>query len=386
MQKLVRFSLPEIIFGEEARFGVVHALKALAVERPLLVTDAGLIAAGWVEELCQYLQHHGYPVILWSAVTPNPKDHEVIAGTRHYLREDCDGLIALGGGSVIDAAKGIGLLVTHGGDLQDFAGIGKTREPLPPLIAVPTTAGSGADISQYCVITDTTNHQKMVLADKNLIPDISLVDPETLRTLSPTQAATSGFDVLAHAIEAYCSLGANELTDPIALEALELANRYLERFANDPTDRDAGRAMAHACLKATMAFSNAGLGLAHALAHQVGGTLDLPHGSVIFRLLPHILYCYEKASPERIAKIARVLAPSDAGKSSVEAGTGRLEELRSKLSFASADQGQECDPALFQTWAEHAQQDVCFLTSPWKPDTESLTVFLQECLCGHVDE
>lgn len=386
MQKLVRFSLPEIIFGEGARFGAVHGLKALAVEHPLLVTDAGLIAAGWVEELDQHLQHHGYPVSLWSAVTPNPKDHEVMAGARQYLREDCDGLIALGGGSVIDAAKGIGLLVTHGGDLQNFAGIGKTREPLPPLIAIPTTAGSGADISQYCVITDTSSRQKMVLADKNLIPDISLVDPEILRTLSPDQATASGADVLAHAIEAYCSLGANELTDSLALEALELANEHLERFANDPTDPDAGRAMAHACLKAAMAFSNAGLGLAHALAHQVGGTLDLPHGSVIFRLLPHILHRYEEAVPARTAEISRALSAPSTDKSAANGAAGRLQELWDALPHAAAGEKLVWDPSLAQTWAERAQRDVCFLTSPWKPDTESLTAFLQEYLCGHAEQ
>lgn len=379
MQKLVRFSLPEVIFGDGARFGAVHALKALAVERPLLVTDAGLIAAGWVEELSQYLQHHGVPVTIWSAVTPNPKDHEVMAGARQYLLEDCDGLIALGGGSVIDAAKGIGLLASHGGDLHDYVGIGRTREPLPPLIAIPTTAGSGADISQYCVITDTSARCKMVMADKNLIPDMSLIDPETLRTLSPAQAAQSGFDVITHAVEAYLSIGANVLTDSPALEALELANAHLERFARDPTDAEAGRGMALACLKAAVAFSNAGLGLAHALAHQIGGTTDLPHGCVIIWLLPSLLRRYAVAAPERTERVARALAPSDAGDRAVEGAVRRLEALRAALDCLSPTDVPRPELEILHRWAEGARHDVCFLTSPWKPNAEELVALLQEC-------
>lgn len=379
MHRLVRFSLPEVIFGDGARFGAVQALRALAVEHPLLVTDAGLIAAGWVEELSQHLQRHGFPVTVWSAVTPNPKDHEVVAGARHYLLEDCDGLVALGGGSVIDAAKGIGLLAAHGGDLRDFVGIGRTREPLPPLIAIPTTAGSGADISQYCVITDTSAHRKMVMADKNLIPDMSLIDPQTLSTLTPAQAAWSGFDVITHAVEAYLSIGANELTDSLALEALELAAVHLERFANNPADQEAGRGMAHACLKAAMAFSNAGLGLAHALAHQIGGTADLPHGSVIFQLLPPLLGRYEQVSPERTERAARAMVPSDAGGRPLERAVHWLEALRASLDPAGTAAVGPLEQATLHAWAEQAQHDVCYLTSPWKPNTEELASFLQEC-------
>ncbi|MGC8827223.1 MAG: hypothetical protein ACP5TV_09495, partial [Anaerolineae bacterium] len=177
-------------------------------------------------------------------------------------------------------------------------------------------------------------------------------------------------------------IGANELTDSPALEALALANAHLERFARDPTDAEAGRGMALACLKAAMAFSNAGLGLAHALAHQIGGTTDLPHGCVIIQLLPSLLSRCAGAAPARTEQVARTLAPSEAGGSAVEGAVRRLEALRSTLDCAVPPDVPRPAPETLHRWAEGARHDVCFLTSPWKPNTEELVAFLQECLSG----
>src|SRR6185312_15689428 len=204
-------------------------------------------------------------------VTPNPKDHEIEAGHERYREAGCDVVLGIGGGSVIDAAKGVALLAANGGRIE---------HPIPPLIMMPSTSGTGADVSQFCIVTDTVRHTKITIMGRALVPDVSVIDPRLLTTMSDALGAATGLDALTHGIEAFVSLAHGPLTDHHALQAIAMVNGNLARTIHRPDDIAARASMAQAALEAGLAFTNAILGATHAMSHQVGGMLDLPHGVV----------------------------------------------------------------------------------------------------------
>ena len=304
---MTKYLVPEIVFGAGALDEIGHAARRLGAVRPLLVTDAGVRAAGWSAQAQEHLRAAGLQATVWSDITPNPKDHEVVAGAQAYSEAGCDVLVAVGGGSVIDAAKAIAVLASNGGDIFDYEGIDRIPRPIPPLVAVPTTAGTGADVSQFAVITDTGRGLKATLIGKTLVPDISLTDPCLLVTMPDWLAATTGLDALTHGVEAYVSRAASFLTDEHALSAVALVGEHLARSVHDPLDTGARLGMARASLSAGLAFTNAILGAAHAISHQVGGLLDLPHGMVNAILLPHVVRFNAEVAPARFRALAGAL-------------------------------------------------------------------------------
>ncbi|MFV0457536.1 MAG: iron-containing alcohol dehydrogenase [Actinomycetales bacterium] len=285
----VKFHAPEILFGVGALAEAGYAARRLGAVRPLVVTDEGLLTTPWVDELLTHLRQAGLHPSVWAGLTPNPKDHEVRAGTRHYREHGADVLIALGGGSCIDAAKAIAIMAADGGDILGCDGIDQVGGPIPPMLMIPSTAGTGADVSQFCIVTDTARAVKMSIMGRALVPDISLTDPRLLTTMSPELNAATGFDALTHAIEAYVSLAHNPLADVHALNAFRLIAENLRPSLTSSTGLDGHAAMAQASLEAGLAFSNAILGAVHAMAHQVGGLTDAPHGMVNAVLLPHVV-------------------------------------------------------------------------------------------------
>lgn len=304
---LAKFHAPEIVFGPDALPEAAHAAVRLGARRPLLVTDAGLSEAGWPAELLRHLAGVGLRPQVWSDVTPNPKDHEIETGFQRYRSEGCDVVLGLGGGSVIDAAKGIALLAANGGRILDYEGVDKVVHPIPPLIMMPATSGTGADVSQFCIVTDTRRLTKITIMGRALVPDVSVIDPRLLTTMPDDLNAATGLDALTHGIEAYVSLAHNPLTDNHALQAVSLVNLNLARTMNRPDDDTARMGMAQAALEAGLAFTNAILGATHAISHQVGGLLDLPHGVVNGVLLPHVIRFNGMAEPERFGSIARAM-------------------------------------------------------------------------------
>ena len=309
---VAKYVVPEVVFGVGVLDEIGFAARRLGAVRPLLVTDAGVLEAGWGDQALQRLVDVGLAPTVWSAVTPNPKDVEVAAGAEVYRASGCDVVVAVGGGSAIDAAKAIAVLVSNGGGIFDYEGIDRISLPLPPLVAAPTTAGTGADVSQFAVITDTTRRLKATLIGKTLVPDISLTDPRVLVTMPDWLASTTGLDALTHGIEAYVSRAASFLTDEHALSAVALVGRHLCRSIEDPYDGEARTGMARASLSAGLAFTNAILGAAHAISHQLGGALDLPHGLLNGVLLPHVVRFNAAADPRRFRPLARALAVPDA--------------------------------------------------------------------------
>ena len=311
---VAKYVVPEIVFGAGVLDEIGHAALRLGAARPLLVTDPGVLAAGWGERAEQLLREVGLQPTTWHAVTPNPKDVEVVQGAEAYLAAGCDVIVAVGGGSVIDAAKAVAVLVSNGGSIFDYEGIDRIPRPVPPLVAAPTTAGTGADVSQFAVITDTTRGVKATLIGRTLVPDISLTDPQLLVTMPDWLAATTGLDALTHGVEAYVSRAASFLTDEHALSAVALVGRHLQDSVLDPLDTGARTGMARASLSAGLAFTNAILGAAHAISHQIGGLLDLPHGMLNAILLPHVVRFNAAADPRRFRPLAQALGVRDAAR------------------------------------------------------------------------
>lgn len=302
---LVKFHAPEVVFGVGALGEAGYAATRLGARRPFVVTDPGIVEAGWLAELLSQLSEAGLHPVVWTDVTPNPKDHEIRAAYQRYAEAGCDVIVAIGGGSCIDAAKGVAILSGNGGDILDYAGVDQVSKPIPPLLMIPSTSGTGADVSQFCIVSDTDRLVKITIMGRALVPDISVTDPRLLTTMPEALNAATGLDALTHGIEAFVSLAHNPLADGHALNAVALVCGHLRDTMTDPAAIAARSKMAQASLQAGLAFSNAILGATHAMSHQVGGLLDAPHGVVNGVLLPHVIRYNAKASPERFVDLAR---------------------------------------------------------------------------------
>lgn len=380
---LRKFVVPEFVFGAGARKLAVRYAQNLKMRKILLVSDSGLQKSGWTSEQEQMLRQAGLDVMPYSQISPNPRDHEIMSGTKMFLDAHCDGMVAVGGGSVIDAAKGIGIVASNGGSILDYEGIDKVPHPMPPLIAIPTTAGTSADISQFAIINDSLRHIKIAIISKSVIPDVALVDPETLATVSPLLAAYTGFDALTHAIEAFVSNASSSITDGHALHAMELLWKYLERAVNNPGDLEAHGYVMMASLTAGMAFSNASLGSVHALAHSLGGQMDLPHGECNSLLLPHVVAYNYLAAGERYDQIGRLWNVDLAGCTGAER-CARLVRTLKEFQNRVGIHGGLADRGLTEndiyTLSQHAINDPCNATNPRRPTSADLANILREAL------
>lgn len=381
--RLLKFHAPEIVFGIDSMAEAAYAALRLGGLRPLLVTDPGLIEAGWVDELMGHLRAHGVTPQVWSGLTPNPKDHEIAAGHEFYAARGCDVLIALGGGSVIDAAKGIAILSANGGHILDYAGVDRAAVPIPPLVVLPSTSGTGADVSQFCIVTDTTRNTKVTILGRALVPDTTVIDPRLLTTMPEWLNAATGLDALTHGIEAFVSLGHNQLTDHHALRSVVMVTENLLTTIERPREMPARVLMAQAALEAGLAFTNAILGAAHAMSHQVGGLLDLPHGVINGVLLPHVVRFNAAADPAPFAAIAACLGIADARAPELESALAladRLQELARQVGVPRglADLGvRDEDVALL---AHNAMGDTCITTNPRAADEAQLRALFRAAM------
>ena len=226
------------------------------------------------------------------------------AGCAAYLDGGCDVLVAVGGGSCIDAAKAIAVLASRGGAITDYAGVGRVEGPLPPAVMVPTTGGSGSDVSQFCVVTDTARRIKVTIGARALMPDISVTDPRTLSTVPHDITAYTALDALSHAIESYLSKAASFLTDAHAIAAIRGVCEQLLPALDSPREVGPREGLARASLQAGLAFTNALLGATHAISHQIGGLTDLPHGLLNAILLPHVMEFNATVAAGRLADVA----------------------------------------------------------------------------------
>ena len=300
---LRKFVMPEVVFGKGARKLAGQYAEKFSLKKVLLVTDKGIIENGWVEDVVKSLDELGIEYILFTELTPNPKDFEVMLGAESFKNNRCDGIIAIGGGSPMDLAKGVGIISTNGGMIVDYKGVDMITKAIPPMIFIPTTAGTSADVSQFGIISDTKKKIKVAIVSKNIIPDVALIDYETTLTMDNYLTACTGIDAFTHAIEAYVSKASSPLTDIHAMEAINIIYNYLPLIIKEPDNLQYREKLMFASMEAGFAFSNAILGAVHAMAHSLGGLLDLPHGECNGILLNHVVDFNYSSTPDKFNKI-----------------------------------------------------------------------------------
>ena len=363
---LRKFLVPEIVYGEGAlELAGRHAVN-FGGTRVLIVTDPGVQEAGWAAQVEASLQVSGIPYATFSNVTPNPKDFEVMEGVDVYRAEKCDLIIAVGGGSPMDCAKGIGVVAGNPGHITDFEGVDEVLHPGPPLIFIPTTAGTSADVSQFAIITNTVRKAKIAIISKMVIPDIALVDPKTTVTMSPALTAATGMDALCHAFEAFVSTASSPLTDMSALAAVRLIVDNLVCAYREPDNMICRKNMMMASLMAGLSFSNASLGLVHAMAHSLGGCLGLAHGECNAMLLEHVVrynYAVSAEKYDQLAKVMGVAVEADAPDKAA-ALIDRLAAMRSRLGITQRLSGMGVLLSDIPRLAENACKDPCLATNP----------------------
>lgn len=378
-----KFLAPEFVFGVDARLSVGRYIKNLGAKKVLVVTDPGVIQAGWTKDVLHVLSTQGLECVLFSSISPNPRDHEVMAGMEFYLKARCDSIIAIGGGSVIDAAKGIGIVVSNGGDILDYEGVDQVPIPMPPLVCIPTTGGTSADVSQFCIINDTKNKVKIAIISKAVVPDLALIDPKCLMTMDAYLTACTGMDALVHAIEAFVSNAASPITDLHALEAMRLIKLHLHESVHDLQNIEKRSGVMLASLQAGLAFSNASLGSVHALAHSLGGYLDLPHGECNALLLPHVVGYNFSSAHDKYLQLAEVLGLEWKGLTNREREFSLqkyLIEMRNNLGITGTLGEKGMTVPDVKELAEKAIGDPCNATNPRPPKKEDLEVILKESM------
>ncbi len=382
-QQLRKFVAPEFVFGPGARHLAGTYARNLGGRKVLVVTDAGVAAAGWVREVTSSLRKVGISPQVFSRVSSNPRADEVHAGAEIFRQERCNLILAVGGGSPIDCAKAIGILATNSGSILDYRGVDQISNPLPPLICIPTTCGSSADVSQFAIITDPEKRAKVAIVSKAVVPDLALIDPETLTTLSPYLTACVGMDALTHGIEAYVSSAHSPITDLHALEAIRLLTEHLAACVAAPHDQELRARVMLGSLHAGLAFSNAILGATHALAHSLGGYLDLPHGECNAILLDRVIEFNYPAVPERFDQIARSMGldlHGRDGEGRKQALAERVRNLKEQIGLhrrlSSLGVAAEDIPGL----SRKALRDPCLITNPRKITLKDIQALYEKTL------
>jgi choline dehydrogenase len=317
--------------------------KALGLRRPLIVTDQGLVKAGLLDEAKKPLQQKGLEVVVYDQVRANPGIALVDAGARYYKSEKCDGLIAIGGGSSIDTAKGIGVVAVHGGSIVQYEwGKDPIHSRIPPLIAVPTTAGTGSEVTLWAVITDPDRKIKFnVGGTPNIASWVALIDPNLTINLPPGVTAGTGMDALTHAIECYTMAYHQPFTDAVALLAMDYCGRYLRVAYAQSHNLEARYHMSLGAMLAGLAYGTDSAGAAHAMSQTAGGVHDAPHGALTGRLLAPVMEYNFPGEPERFARIAQALGLDVHGKSvwkSAEASVEYVYQLTEDLEIPSLNE------------------------------------------------
>jgi alcohol dehydrogenase class IV len=327
-------SPPMLVFGAGARRQVGHRLHSLGIDRALLVTDPWMVQRGTAGAVADEIAASGVEVFTFDRVQPDPTDANVADGLHDLAECEAGGIVALGGGSVIDAAKMIAVMQSNPGSIDRYEGYHQIPNAGLPLLAVPTTAGTGSETTRVSVITDSCRHTKMMILDEHLVPAAAFVDSDLSATMPAGLTAHVGVDTLTHGIEAYVSLLANPLTDLYALSCIDLVGRYLQRAFQNPADLEAREGMALAASQGGLAFSNSSVCLVHAMSRPIGAVFHVPHGLSNAMLLPAVTRFSVGAAPARYATVARALnlaGAKDRDESACELLVAGLEALNDRL-------------------------------------------------------
>ena len=326
-----RFVLNEVsYFGPGAREVLPQEIKRLGLNKAFVATDKDLLKFGVADKVLKVLEAANIPYVVFSDIKPNPTVSNVNAGVKAFAESGADFILAIGGGSSIDTSKAIGIITNNPefADVVSLEGVAPTKKKSVPIIALPTTAGTAAEVTINYVITDEVNEKKMVCVDPNDIPAIAIVDAELMYTLPNSLTASTGLDALTHAIEGLITKGAWEMSDMFEIKAIEMIARYLETAVNEPNNAEARNGMAVAQYIAGMAFSNVGLGVVHGMAHPLGAIFDIPHGVANALLLPTIMEFNAPAALDKYVDIAKAMNVYKDGMTKEEAADAACDAVR----------------------------------------------------------
>lgn len=371
-----RFILNEVsYFGPGARRELPEVINRLGKTKALVVTDPGLIKFGVAKMVTDVLDEAGVKYEIFSQVKPNPTVSNVQDGIEAYKKAEADFIIAIGGGSAIDTAKGIGIVINNPefSDIVSLEGCAPTRHKSVPIVALPTTAGTAAETTINYVIIDEAKQKKMVCVDPNDIPAVAIIDAELMYSLPKGLTAATGMDALTHAIEGYITKGAWSMSDMFEIEAIRMISRHLPIAVEQPDNAEARNGMAVAQYIAGMAFSNVGLGLVHGMAHPLGSLFDVPHGVANALLLPTIMEYNMPACMDKYPDIARAMGVDTAGMSREEASRAAVEAVKAlaiKVGIPQHMSELGITESDITRLAQQAIDDVC---TPGNPREVSLT-------------
>ncbi len=378
------FAFPtRIVFGAGALGELGSEAKRLGIRRPLLVTDRGVVASGLAARVLEAARRAQLAVAVFDRVDPNPVEQNVLDGLEAYRSEKCDSLIGLGGGSPLDAAKTIRLAATHPLPLEQYddqaGGAERITPNLPPMVAIPTTAGTGSEVGRSAVIVLKATERKTVIFSPHLIPSIAIADPELTLGMPPKLTAGTGLDALTHNVEAYLAKGYHPMCDAIALAGTRLAVHYLPTAVRNGSNLEARSHMMMAAIMGAVAFQK-GLGAVHSLAHPLSTVAGLHHGTTNGILLPHVLEFNRLTSEDRLRDLATAMGVNIAGLSTPQAASAAIERVRRLLKeveipdrLSAFGITRDMVPVL----ARKAMEDACHLLNP-RPCTEVDMVALYE--------
>lgn len=379
-----KFFMPAIsLMGADCLKDAGDQVGELGLKKALIVTDKVLGQIGIVKKVTDVLDNKNIEYAIYDETKPNPTVKNVNDGLALLKEKECDFVISLGGGSAHDCAKGIALLATNGGEIKDYEGVDKSKKPQLPMVGINTTAGTGSEMTLFAIITDEERHIKMALVDKHLTPIIAVNDPMLMLAMPKSLTAATGMDALTHAIEAYVSTSATPITDACAEKAIELISNYLVNAVENGQDVEARDMMAYAEYLAGMAFNNASLGYVHAMAHQLGGFYNLPHGVCNAILLPHVQEYNKATSASRLAKIAKIMGGNIEGLTDEQGADLCIDMIKSLSQTIGIPEGlgvlgvKESD---FETLATNALNDACSLTNPRKGNLEEVIAIFKKAM------
>ncbi|APO45471.1 lactaldehyde reductase [Paenibacillus xylanexedens] len=350
-------------------------IEQMGIRKALVVSDRQLITSGVAEQVLSILRKSGLDYVVYDEVQPNPTCQNVHDGLQVFQDHGCDAIISIGGGSPQDAAKGIGIVATNGGHIREYEGFHQSKHKSVPLVAVNTTAGTSSEVTINYVITDEERKVKMVMVDRNSLVSLSVNDPELMLSKPASLTAATGMDALTHAVEAMVTPGGFTVTSATAAAAVELIFEYLPRAVRDGSDLEAREHMTYACFLGGIAFNNAGLGYVHAMAHQLGGVYDLPHGVCNAMLLPYVEELNAKHVPGKFRHIAKAIGMDVKGRSDEECSDYVIEAIRQlSKEVGIPDKLSELgvkDPDV-ELLADNAMKDACAPGNPYQPSKDEV--------------
>ncbi|MGR5127714.1 L-threonine dehydrogenase [Photobacterium swingsii] len=378
------FFIPAVnLMGAGCLTQAADTVQAHGFKKALIVTDKVLNQIGVVKQVADLLAARDVESVVFDGTQPNPTIGNVEAGLKLLKDNGCDFVISLGGGSPHDCAKGIALVASNGGKIGDYEGVDQSAKPQLPLVAINTTAGTASEMTRFCIITDEERHIKMAIVDKNTTPLLSVNDPELMLAKPASLTAATGMDALTHAIEAYVSTAATPITDAVAIKAIELIQAHLRTAVNEGQDIEAREQMAYAQFMAGMAFNNASLGYVHAMAHQLGGFYDLPHGVCNAVLLPHVQRYNAKVCPERLCDVAKAMGVNVEGMTAEQGADAALEAIQALskdvgIPAGLTELGAKAED--ISILADNALKDACGFTNPKQATHEEISAIFTAAL------